>query len=300
MKRKDWFGTGVAFLIAGAAVFAADPVKKEDPIEIAEEITSVTTYTMASPRAFLMGVPIEGADDLAMIGAAENFTRANGTLEIPVNTRVFFSLSQETEGVWQQGTYGTIETAMTVQWFQAAAEDECEACVSAGLRDDSDQTGKGDDAASCPWTTIGTDGARDTRTGPSLGYTKIAVPVEFTQVGTYCVRAIVSTSVRSSYLRSPEPENPTTKQEAPAQSSEGLLASDTDVVLVTVRVLAATAKPQGALTSDPQVLYTAPMPNTSQTKAKADEDTRKDSGALSLSGPGVFFGSREPAYAIAL
>jgi hypothetical protein len=33
MKRKDWFGTGVAFLIAGAAVFAADPVKKEDPIE---------------------------------------------------------------------------------------------------------------------------------------------------------------------------------------------------------------------------------------------------------------------------
>jgi hypothetical protein len=290
----------MAVLIAGAAVLAADPVKKDDSIRIAEEITSVMTYVVASPRAFLMGVPIEGSDDLAMIGAAENFTRADGTLEIPVNTRVIFSLSQGTEGVWQQGTYGTIETAMTVQWFQAVAQDECDACASAGLRDESDQTGKGDDAASCPWTTVGTDGARDTRNGPSLGYTKVGVSVEFTQAGTYCVRAIVGTSVKSSYLRSTEPQNPTTKQEASAHSSDELLASDTDVVLVKVRVLAGAAKPQGALTSDPEVIYTAPMPNTSDTKGNADEDTKKDSGAVKLSGPGVFFGSQELKYAIAL
>jgi hypothetical protein len=269
----------MVLLIAGATMFAGDPIQKEDSIRIAEEITSVTTYTVASPRAFLMGIPIEGADDLAMIGAAENFTRADGTLEIPVNTRVIFSLSQGTEGVWQQGTYGTIETAMTVQWFQAVAQDECDLCASAGLRDPDDQTGQGDDA-SCPWTTAGTDGARDTRNGPSLGYTKVGVPVEFTQAGTYCVRALVSTSVRSSYLRAAEPQNPTTKQEVSAQSSDELLAVDTDVVLVKVRVLAATAKPQGALTSDPEVIYTTPMPNTSDTKARADEDTNKDSGAV--------------------
>lgn len=279
MARSEWFGAGMAILIAGAAVLAADPVKKDDSIKIAEEITSSITYTVASPRAFLMGVPVEGSNDLAMIGAAENFTRADGTLEIPVNTRVYFSLSQETEGVWQQGTYGTIETAMTVQWFQAVAQDECDVCASAGLRDGSDPTGKGDDAASCPWTTVGTDGARDTRSGPSLGYTKVGVPVEFAQAGTYCVRAILNTSVKSSYLRSTEPQNPTTKQEASAQSSDELLASDTDVVVIKVRVLAAAAKPKGALTSDPEVIYTAPMPNTSDTKAKADEDTKKDPGA---------------------
>lgn len=300
MARSKWFGAGMAVLITGAAVFAADPVKKEDPIQIAEEITSTMTYTMASPRAFLMGVPIEGSNDLAMIGAAENFTRADGVLEIPVNTRVIFTLSQETEGVWQQGTYGTIETAMTVQWFPAVAQDECDVCASAGLRDGSDPTGKGDDAASCPWTTMGTDGARDTRNGPSLGYTKVGVPVEFTQAGTYCVRGIITTSVKSSYLRSTEPQNPTTKQEASVQSADELLASDTDVVVVKVRVLAATAKPKGALTSDPEVIYTAPMPNTSDTKGNADEGAKKDSGAVKTSRSGVFFGSREPTYAMAL
>jgi len=300
MARSEWFGAGMAILIAGAAVLAADPVKKDDSIKVAGEITSTMTYTVASPRAFLMGVPVEGSNDLAMIGAAENFTRADGTLEIPVNTRVIFSLSQETEGVWQQGTYGTIETAMTVQWFPAVAEDECDVCASAGIRDENDQTGKGDDAASCPWTTMGTDGARDTRNGPSLGYTKVGVPVEFTQAGVYCVRAILSTSVKSSYLRSTEPQNPTTKQEASAQSSDELLASDTDVVLVKVRVLAGAAKPKGALTSDPEVIYTAPMPNTSDTKGKADEDVKKVSGAVELSGPGAFLGSQELKYAIAL
>jgi len=280
MKRSEWFGAGMAVLIAGAAVWAGDPVRKDDSIKIAEEITSVTTYTVASPRAFLMGVPVTGSNDLAMIGAVENFTRADGTMEIPVNTRVIFSLSRETEGVWQQGTYGTIETAMTVQWFQAVAQDECDACASSGLAEDGNQAGKGDVDASCPWITIGTDGARDTRTGPSLGYTKVGVPVEFTQAGTFCVRAIVSTSVKSSYLRSTEPQNPTTKQEAGAQSSDELLAIDTDVVVVKVRVLAGAAKPQGALTLEPEVVYTAPMPNTSDTKAKADEDTQKDSGAV--------------------
>ena len=280
MVRSNWFGAGLVLLVAGAT-FAAEATKKPEPIQVAaEQIVSVMTYAMASPRAFLMGVPVEGSTDLAMIGAAENFPRADGTLEIPVNTRVIFTLSQDTEGVWQKGTYGTIETTMTVQSFQALASGECDVCASENLPSgQSNQPGKDDVSnATCPWMTVATEGARDTRNGPSLGYTKVGVPIEFTTPGTYCVRAIVSTSVKSSYLRPAEPQNPTTKQEAAAEPSDALLATDTDVVLVKVRVLAA-GKPQGALTADPEVIYTAPMPNMSETKVDPGQDTQKDSGA---------------------
>lgn len=299
MVRKQWLIAGLVILMAGTA-FAAEAVQKQDTIQAAAgETISVVTYAVASPRAFLMGVPVEGSNDLAMIGAAENFPRANGTLEIPAGARVIFSLSQDTEGVWQGGTYGTIETTMTVQTFQAVAEDECDVCAQSGLSTDQDQTGKGDtSSASCPWTTIATEGARDTRNGPSLGYTKVGVPIEFDQAGTFCVRAIVSTSVKSSYLRTADSQNTTSKLEAAAESSDTLLATDTDVVLVKVRVLAS-GKPQGALTADPQVIYTAPMPNMSDTKVDPAEDTQ-NSGAVKSFSPGVFFGSSEPTYAIPL
>lgn len=279
MLRRVWFA-GLVLLVTGTVVLAATPAqKKEEPVAPAAEVAvSVVNYVVASPRTFLMGVPIEGSNELAMIGAAENFPRADGTLEIPVSTRVIFSLSQDTEGVWQQGTYGAIETAMTVQWFQAVTAAECDVCASEGLRDEGNtQPGKGGsvEVVPCPWITIATDGARDTRSGPSLGYTKVGVPIEFNQAGTYCVRGIVSTSVKSSYLRSVEPQNPTTKQEAAAEPSDTLLATDTDVVLVKVRVLAASAKPKGALTAEPEVIYTAPMPNTSDTKVTPKEDTKQ-------------------------
>jgi hypothetical protein len=271
MVRSKRFGAGLVLLIAGATAFATTSVQKEETIRAASETAmSVMTYTMASPRAFLMGIPVEGSNEVAMLGAVENFPRAGGTLEIPAGTRVIFSLSPETEGVWQQGTYGTIETTLTVQSFQAVTAAECGVCISEGLRDgESIQPGKGD-LGPCPWITIGTEGARDTRNGPSLGYTKVGVPIEFTQLGTWCVRGIVSTSVKSSYLRPAETQNPTTKQEAPAESSDTLLAIDTDVVLVTVRVVPATTKAQGALTADPEVIYTAPMPSMADTKAGAE------------------------------
>ena len=316
MLRREWIVAGLTALIAGTLASAADPAQKtEETITVAaEDITSVTTYAMASPRAFLMGVPVERSDELATIGMAENFPRTDGILEIPTGTRVIFSLSQDTEGVWQQGTYGTIETVLTVQWFQTAATTECDACASENLPDqDGVQTGKGDSGAGpCPWITIATSGARDTRNGPSLGYTKIGIPIDFTLPGTYCVRGIVSTSVKSSYLLSTEPENPTSKEEAATAVSDALLASDTDVVLVKVRVLDSSAKPQGALTADPQVIYTAPMPDMSDTKVSPDEDTKTgDSGAIKLStgpqtwnvafavpSPGVFIGPRELPHAV--
>jgi hypothetical protein len=278
MARSKWFVAGAVVLIVAAALSAAETEKKDEPIIAAGDVTSVISYDMASPRAFLMGVPIEGSDDMGMIGAAENFARADGTLEIPVGTRVIFSLSQGTEGVWQQGAYGTIETTLTVEWFPTSSTGTCDACASA------------DASTSCPWTTVGMEGARDTRTGPSLGYTKVGVPVEFTEAGTYCVRGIVSTSVMSSYLRSDT-------------QSDALLAADTDIVLVKVRVLSS-GKPQGALTSEPEAVYMVPMPNTSDTRDDAgtgtEKDTKGDSGAIKASSPGLFLGTQELKYAMAL
>ena len=78
MVRRQWFGAGLVLLIAGATVFAGDPVQKQDSIRAAaEESFSVMTYSIASPRAFLMGVPVEDSNEIAMIGAAENFPRAD-------------------------------------------------------------------------------------------------------------------------------------------------------------------------------------------------------------------------------
>ncbi len=277
MVRSKWFVVGAVVLIAGAALSAAETGKKDEPIGAAAEVTSVISYDVASPRAFLMGVPIEGSDDRGMIGAAENFARADGTLEIPVGTRVIFSLSQGTEGVWQQGAYGTIESTLTVEWFPTSSTGTCDACASA------------DASNSCPWTPAGMEGARDTRTGPSLGYTKVGVPIEFTQAGTYCVRGIVSTSVMSSYLRSD------------TRDTDALLAADTDIVLVKVRVLSS-GKPQGALTTEPEALYMLPMPNTSDTRddAGTEKDTKGNSGAIKASSPGLFLGTQELKYAMAL
>jgi hypothetical protein len=277
MVRSKWFVAGAVVLIAGAALSAAETGKKDEPISAAAEVTSVISYDVASPRAFLMGVPVEGSDEMGMIGAAENFARADGTLEIPVGTRVIFSLSQGTEGVWQQGAYGTIESTLTVEWFPTSSTGTCDACASA------------DASNSCPWTTAGMEGARDTRTGPSLGYTKVGVPIEFTQAGTYCVRGIVSTSVMSSYLRSD------------TRDTDALLATDTDIVLVKVRVLSS-GKPQGALTAEPEALYMLPMPNTSDTRddAGTEKDTKGNSGAIKASSPGLFLGTQERKYAMAL
>lgn len=277
MVRSKWFVVGAVVLIAGAALSAAETGKKDEPIGAAAEVTSVISYDVASPRAFLMGVPVEGSDEMGMIGAAENFARADGTLEIPVGTRVIFSLSQGTEGVWQQGAYGTIESTLTVEWFPTSSTGTCDACASA------------DASNSCPWTPAGMEGARDTRTGPSLGYTKVGVPIEFTQAGTYCVRGIVSTSVMSSYLRSD------------TRDTDALLAADTDIVLVKVRVLSS-GKPQGALTTEPEALYMLPMPNTSDTRddAGTEKDTKGNSGAIKASSPGLFLGTQELKYAMAL
>jgi hypothetical protein len=88
VARKELVGVGLILPVAGASVRAAEPVQKKGSIgATAKEAVPVVNYVMTSPRVLLMGKPIEGTDELAMIGAAENFPCADGILEIPTGTR---------------------------------------------------------------------------------------------------------------------------------------------------------------------------------------------------------------------
>jgi len=283
MLRREVVVASMILLAAVAAGFAANGARKQEfVVAAAQDPVPVVNYIIASPRAFLMGAPIEGRSELAMIGAAENFPRPDGEIEVTIGTRVIFSLSPETEGIWQEATYGTMETGLTVQQFKAAWASDCDACVGEGLGAEpvppgtKPETGGSVEVAPCPWITIATDGARDTRNGPSLGYVKVGVPVEFSEPGLYCVRGIVSTSVKSwSPLMLEASQDRSTKQEAAAaEPVTTLLAIDTDVVLVKVRVLdrlAPGTKPQVPTTADPDATYLAPMPSTSNTKGDPAE-----------------------------
>ena len=51
-------------------------------------VLRVVNHVLASPRAFSIGAPIEGSEETAMIGAAENSPRADGTPEISTGTRM--------------------------------------------------------------------------------------------------------------------------------------------------------------------------------------------------------------------
>src|SRR4030042_248553 len=82
--RRESVGAGLILLAAAAVLAVAPGQKKMEPIGATAETTvPVVNYVVASPRAFLMGVPIDGTKESALIGAVENFPRANGTLEIP-------------------------------------------------------------------------------------------------------------------------------------------------------------------------------------------------------------------------
>lgn len=161
MLRRAWLGAGPMLLATVAEVVAMDPVQKREDIGSRESLLAMMNCVMASPRAFLMSVPREGTSEWAMIGALENFPRADGDVETPVGTRAIFSLSPETEGAWHEGTYGTIETLPTAQRCEGAASCECDAYATEGLRDGpvpaknvKTETGGFGEVAPCPWITI--------------------------------------------------------------------------------------------------------------------------------------------------
>ncbi len=53
-----------------------------------DSVRRIVKDVLASPRAFPIGAPIEGRERTAMIGAAENFPRAQGAFASPAGTRI--------------------------------------------------------------------------------------------------------------------------------------------------------------------------------------------------------------------
>ena len=97
MVRKELVGVGLILPAAGAAGLAVERVRKKGSIgATAEEAIPVVTHVMASSRVFLMGAPIEGTDELATVGGAENFPCADGIRDIPMGARaiVFVATAQ--------------------------------------------------------------------------------------------------------------------------------------------------------------------------------------------------------------
>ena len=88
MARKELVGVGRIRPVAGAAGLAVERIQRKGSIgATVEEAVPVVNYVTASPRVFLMGAPIEGTDELAMIGAGENFPCADAIRNIPMGTR---------------------------------------------------------------------------------------------------------------------------------------------------------------------------------------------------------------------
>jgi len=247
----------------------------------------VLKYTVASPRACLIGPPIwiNAAYYYLPTGDAENFARKNGSLRVPVGTRVIFCLSRDLEAVWYTGSYGCMGTSIVVQYcrlckcLDPAATDcdltrpdpnecpyarcTCENCRRLGAV----CCPRPDDPVfePCPWVTIGKDGARDCRKGPSIGRAKVGVPVHFKRPGVYLIRAIVRTFAKPGYPLPLEdwrerliaPDDPTdVLPEIPP-------AVDRDVIYVRVRVvdrLVDAVEPNDVPPIDPDVGCIRPMP----------------------------------------
>lgn len=235
----------------------------------------VMKYAMASPRACLIGPPVWSSNVYYLpTGAAENFPRANGTLRVPVGTRVVFCLSRDLEGVWYDGSYGCLGTSLVLQLCKACkcaehkfaeckcCECNCEECKRLGV-----VCSEPDDTVIqlCPWVTIGRDGAKDVRKGPSIGRAKVGVPVRFKRPGFYYLRGIVRTFARPCY---PRPLEPWLAQLIDENDPAAALppippAVDRDVVYVRVHVVElpiSDVEPVEEVAVDPDVIYIKPMP----------------------------------------
>jgi len=338
MTMKWSISCGVlAIVMAVSAAMAREP-SKEDPNapptvrEPSKEEPKAPTpargvptlnYIVASPRAFLAGAAMGRMIDYsAMTGAAENFARpalARARLvEVPVGTRVVFSLDPETEGVWMQGAHGMIGTLLTLQQLVVkdcaecddnaaadaddAADSKRESQVAVQGRDSNDvappadpndKTGVRRPASLARWIPLATDGVRDIRFGPSIGWAqRVSVPVRFDKAGVYCLRGIISTSVKS---WNPRTAAKTARDRADEKAPDtplmpdNLLAIDVDIVHICVRVLDQPAKDTGTdrtatdpnETTDKDTTHTRDM--TKITGAEAldlDDDGLGDLGVL--------------------
>jgi len=248
----------------------------------------VLKYTVASPRACLIGPPT-WSDKVFYLpaGDADNFPRKNGAIRVPVGTRIVFCLSRDMEGVWYTGSYGCLGTSLVLQYCKLCTTNvpcpipdpcncpadpcaclclkcRCEQCIRLGAACPC-PCPDGPVVTTCPWVTIGKDGARDCRKGPSIGRARVGVPVLFKRPGVYLLRAIVHTFAKPGY---PLPLDQWRERLAGTGSTTTNLPlipieQDKDVIYIRVHVLdlpIADVEPDDELTEDPDVKCIMPMP----------------------------------------
>jgi hypothetical protein len=294
MSRKLLITSFASLFVASAlicgVVFAGDSGSGgPDPNLTRPHRIPVLKYAVASPRACLIGPPRWSTDVRYLpSGDADNFPRANGGIRIRVGTRVVFCLSRDLEGVWYTGSYGCMGTSIVLQSCRFCecnrpdpngcdpdpnncnpdpncpyARCVCERCRELGavccpLPDDPV-------IEPCPWVTIGRDGAKACRKGPSIGRAKVGVPVTFRRPGFYLLRAIVHTFAKPGYPlpldqwrdRLVNPDDPS------AVLPEPPVAQDRDVIYIRVRVYdfpVPDTEPDDDITEDPDVVFIRPIP----------------------------------------
>ena len=258
MVRKIIIGSCLLICLALVLVCGAVLAEDHDPTTaISLRPVPVIKYAMASPRACLIGPPVWSSNAYYLpTGAAENFPRANGAIKVPVGTRVVFCLSRDLEGVWYPHSYGCLGTSLVLQWCQycKTADCNCPKC-------DPDST----DIRPCPWVTIGRDGAKDVRKGPSIGRARVGVPVRFRRPGIYYLRGIIHTFARPWY---PRPLDQWRQRLLGDSNSADILPpippmEDKDVVYVRVHVAdvpVVPVEPKEEAVLDPDVIHITPMP----------------------------------------
>ena len=129
----------LAVVTAVSAVMAGEPARRSPTDRAGRQEAPTVNYIVASPRAYLAGAATERAIDYsAMTGAAENFARPAlaraRVVEVPVGTRVVFSLDPQAEAVWMQGAHGMIRTLLTLQQLVVKDCAECDAGAAARCR----------------------------------------------------------------------------------------------------------------------------------------------------------------------
>ena len=248
MLTKTWRYLGFVGMLAFAV---ATSHAAEDPNRDESTKPATRTYVMASPRACLIGPPIWTTHTLWLpSGAVENFARADGALRVPAGTKVVFRLDREMESVWYAHAAGTIGTSLEVQWRPGESNTDCTCSLCKPESNDVTATAaKRPIVKPCPWITIGVDGARDTRRGPSIGHADVGVAVRFRKAGVYSLRGIVHTVVQPQSLT-------LEKRLLPAEV-------DQDVVYVKVVVVdksVPSEDPNDEESADPNTANTQSMP----------------------------------------
>ena len=270
-----------------------------EPNAVRNHRMPVVKYAVASPRACLIGLPDwSTAAYYLPTGDADNFARADGSLRVPVGTRVVVCLSRDLEGVWYSGSYGCLGTSLVVQYCKVCACEDldstdcpdvspdpnrchyarcaCEQCMRLGAV----RCPLPDDPAiePCPWITIGTDGARGYRRGPSIGRAKVGVPVYFNRPGVYLLRAIVHTYAEPGY---PQPLEDWNARLLAAGDPRAVLpivpiAEDKDTIYIKVHVTETAPgviEPDEMVSDDPDLVHIKPIPKDIDPDEPVDLDS---------------------------